>query len=89
MSIEDEWIEIAAQRLKEIREGNASTTPHEKVMRMVDADLDEIDRQRRGGKLVRLDEYGISKEEAADLRHRLQCFAEDWERPEMDVYDID
>jgi hypothetical protein len=30
---------------------------------------------------------GISSEQALDLRSRLQSFAEDWERPEMDVYD--
>jgi hypothetical protein len=30
---------------------------------------------------------GIDEQEAADLRWRLQAFAEDWNRPEMDVYD--
>ena len=30
---------------------------------------------------------GIDEVHAADLRHRLATFAEDWERPEMDVYD--
>jgi hypothetical protein len=34
-----------------------------------------------------LRELGIDKEQAADLRARLNTFAEDWERPEMDVYD--
>lgn len=29
----------------------------------------------------------ISEEQAADLRRRLSTFAEDWDRPEMDVYD--
>jgi hypothetical protein len=32
---------------------------------------------------------GINKEMAAELRARLSTFAEDWDRPEMDVYDID
>ncbi len=36
---------------------------------------------------VDLRELGISKEEAAELRFRLSTFAEDWERPEMDIYD--
>jgi len=36
-----------------------------------------------------LRELGIDKQQAADLRWRLQTFAEDWERPEMDVYDVD
>jgi hypothetical protein len=30
---------------------------------------------------------GIDEKQAADLRHRLAAFAEDWDRPEMDVYD--
>jgi hypothetical protein len=30
---------------------------------------------------------GIDEHQAADLRHRLKAFAEDWDRPEMDVYD--
>jgi hypothetical protein len=30
---------------------------------------------------------GIEPGQAADLRHRLAAFAEDWERPEMNAYD--
>lgn len=30
---------------------------------------------------------GIVEDHAADLRHRLAAFADDWDRPEMDVYD--
>lgn len=30
---------------------------------------------------------GIEPKQAADLRHRLAAFAEDWERPEMNAYD--
>jgi hypothetical protein len=30
---------------------------------------------------------GITEAEARDLRRRLAPFAEDWDRPEMDVYD--
>ena len=36
-----------------------------------------------------LADYGIDREQAANLRHRLAAFVEDWERPEMDVYDVD
>ena len=36
---------------------------------------------------VKLAERGIEEAEAADLRHRLAAFAEDWSQPEMDVYD--
>jgi hypothetical protein len=30
---------------------------------------------------------GIDEAQAADLRHRLRTFAEDWDRPEMAIYD--
>jgi len=36
---------------------------------------------------VDLASRGIDESEAAGLRARLQTFAEDWERPEMGVYD--
>ncbi len=32
---------------------------------------------------------GINEPQAADLRARLSAFAEDWNRPEMDIYDED
>lgn len=38
---------------------------------------------------VNLAERGIDQAQAADLRARLSTFAEDWERPEMDIYDAD
>jgi hypothetical protein len=34
-----------------------------------------------------LAEAGLTRSEAEELRWRFQAFAEDWERPEMDVYD--
>jgi hypothetical protein len=39
------------------------------------------------GHAVDLAERGIDERQAADLRQRLKSFAEDWDRPEMDVYD--
>jgi len=36
---------------------------------------------------VDLAERGIDEQQAASLRARLQTFAEDWERPEMEAYD--
>ena len=30
---------------------------------------------------------GIDETQAADLRHRLRAFSEDWDRPEMGAYD--
>jgi hypothetical protein len=38
-------------------------------------------------RIIDLAERGVSPEQAADLRHRLTTFAEDWQRPEMDAYD--
>ncbi len=34
-----------------------------------------------------LQKLGIDESHAADLRARLRAFAEDWESPEMDIYD--
>lgn len=36
---------------------------------------------------IDLESRGIGIEQAANLRSRLQTFAEDWDQPEMDVYD--
>jgi len=36
---------------------------------------------------VNLQERGIDQTQAAELRSRLRSIADDWERPEMDVYD--
>lgn len=36
---------------------------------------------------TQLNSVGIDESQALDLRHRLSAFAEDWERPEMNVYD--
>ena len=38
---------------------------------------------------VDLNECGIDRAQAAELRTRLRTFAEDWDRPDMDVYDED
>ncbi len=36
---------------------------------------------------VDLEDRGVGIEQPSDLRSRLQTFAEDWDSPEMDVYD--
>jgi len=36
---------------------------------------------------VDLSPRGIGETQAAELRSRLKTFAEDWERPEADIYD--
>lgn len=38
-------------------------------------------------KSIDLRERGIGEAQAADLRARLAAFAEDWDSPEMDIYD--
>ena len=38
---------------------------------------------------INLRDRGIDSAQAGDLKNRLQTFAEDWDRPEMDVYDED
>lgn len=40
-----------------------------------------------GDGTIDLRERGIDKTQAADLRHRLSAFAEDWDSPEMAIYD--
>ena len=40
-----------------------------------------------GSTAVDLDQRGINPQQAEDLRARLSTFAEDWQLPEMDVYD--
>ncbi len=40
-------------------------------------------------RLIDLQELGISKEEAAEMRAKLSSIADDWNRPEMDIYDVD
>ena len=44
-------------------------------------------RDTAGGGGVSLAEHGISPAQAAELRARFATFAEEWERPVMDVYD--
>jgi len=40
-------------------------------------------------KEINLSERGIGKNQAAELKTRFSSIAEDWNRPEMDVYDVD
>ncbi len=37
--------------------------------------------------LVDMAARGIDERQAADLRRRLAAFADDWDRPEMDIYE--
>jgi spore cortex formation protein SpoVR/YcgB (stage V sporulation) len=40
-------------------------------------------------KEINLSERGINSTQAAELRAKLGTMAEDWNKPEMDVYDVD
>ncbi len=40
-------------------------------------------------KQIDLRERGVDREQAAELRARLSAIANDWDRPEMDIYDAD
>ena len=40
-------------------------------------------------KETNLQQRGIGKVQAADLRAKLNTMTEDWNKPEMDVYDVD
>ncbi|MGA9450221.1 MAG: hypothetical protein WBW41_02635 [Verrucomicrobiia bacterium] len=40
-----------------------------------------------GSNSIDLRTRGIDETQAAELRARLKTFAEDWERPEADIYD--
>lgn len=42
---------------------------------------------RENGASIALPSRGIDRVHAADLRTRLAAFAEDWESPEMEIYD--
>ena len=40
-----------------------------------------------GSSYIDLEERGVDQEQAAGLRARLAAFAEEWDSPEMDIYD--
>jgi hypothetical protein len=40
-------------------------------------------------KEIDLAERGINQEQAAELRAKFGTIVEDWNRPEMDIYDVD
>lgn len=40
-------------------------------------------------KEINLQERGIGKAQATELRAKFGTIAEDWNKPEMDVYDVD
>lgn len=62
------------------------------IPKLSHADRREIMRfllEVEGNNGVDLQSRGIDETHAAELRARLKSFAEDWERPEADIYDQD
>lgn len=65
-----------------------SETPAEiKESRVIITFLNENGEKKSTKGNINLAERGISKEDAAKQRAAFATFAEDWERPEMDIYD--
>lgn len=62
-----------------------NTFPQPKEEFVLEAIKEKIRREK--GK-VKLAERGISEEEASKQRAAFATFSEDWDSPEMDVYDI-
>jgi len=62
------------------------------IPKLSQADRREIMRrilEVEGKNGVDLRARGVDENHAAELRARLKTFAEDWERPEADIYDQD
>ena len=65
-----------------------SETPAEiKESRVIITFLNENGERNSADGSINLAERGISREDAAKQRAAFATFAEDWERPEMDIYD--
>ena len=74
--------------LDQIKPDTAETIAAEARVRglSVDEYLKSLLPQSNG---IDLGSRGIDESQAADLRARLNTFAEDWSRPEADIYDED
>jgi hypothetical protein len=58
-------------------------------IRVLQAELNALLGKSEPGNSIELHDRGIDAAQAADLRGRLQAFAEDWDRPEAGIYDED
>lgn len=57
------------------------------IVTFLDSSTDQAVSVTKPDLSIDLESRGVSPEQAADLRSRLQTFAEDWHRPEMNIYD--
>ncbi len=68
-------------REKAAREGQAAEDAAQTLI------AEAMERDAVGRRSVLLADHGITSTQASELRARFASFAEEWERPEMDVYD--
>jgi hypothetical protein len=61
----------------------------EKLRQLENAQPSHLSDETTAYGVVDLRSRGISEAQAANLRTRLKTFAQDWDRPEMSVYDED
>jgi hypothetical protein len=74
-------------KLRELAQQAADIRACDETARAQAAALDHMEEEEAEYRAVDLRARGIGEAQAADLRSRLSTFAEDWNRPEMDIYD--
>ena len=70
-------------------QGSALTNANEAVQLWIETAQEFGDHvpEPKGRRLIDLPTRGIDEAQAADLRSRLASFVEEWESPDMDLYD--
>lgn len=74
-------------KLRELAQQEKDIRTCDDTARAQAAALDRRPERAREYRAVDLQTRGIGGAQAADLRSRLSTFAEDWNRPEMAIYD--
>ena len=74
-------------KLRELAREEADIRACDEAARAPADALDRVEEEAATYRTVDLRARGIDEPQAADLRSRLSAFAEDWNRPEMDIYD--
>jgi hypothetical protein len=77
------------RKLRELAAQDEDVRACEQAADQQAAKLDRLEEAAADYRAVDLRSRGISEVQASDLRARLKTFAEDWDRPESDVYDED
>lgn len=84
--ISEQTIHIARTAAAELRE-RGEPERAQAIEELIDAVREEPDPRVRRGEALLISNLGWAQEEAADIYHRLQSFAEDWDAPGMELYD--